>query len=90
VLLALAGGYAIWYGRWELSVYGGDFGIDPVVDVVETVRLRIVQAIESIGGGLLSAVVAVVVVAAIVLTRRPSTDTADAAEEAPRRSANER
>jgi cytochrome c biogenesis protein CcdA len=69
VLLALAGGYAIWYGRWELSVYGGEFGADPVVDMIEGIRLDVVETIESIGAGRLSALVVVAIVMAIVTAR---------------------
>jgi cytochrome c biogenesis protein CcdA len=68
-LLAIAGGYAIWYGRWELSVYGGEFGADPVVDMIEDVRLRVVTTIEWIGAGRLSALVVVAILVAISLAR---------------------
>ena len=69
MLLALAGGYAIWYGRWELSVYGGEFGADPVVDMIEDVRLRVVTTIEWIGAGRLSALVVVAILVALSLAR---------------------
>lgn len=51
LLMIAAGGYAIWYGRWELRVYSGDLSGDPVVDAMEDLRLRIVEVIESIGAG---------------------------------------
>jgi len=69
VLLALAGIYAIWYGRWELSVFSGDFGSDPVIDMMEDVRLSVVGTIETIGAGRLSALVVVAILVAISLAR---------------------
>lgn len=68
-LMILAGGYAIWYGRWELAVYDGDLGTDPVIDTMEDVRLRLVDTIERIGAGRLTLLVALAVAAAITLTR---------------------
>lgn len=68
-LMVLAGGYAIWYGRWELAVYDGDLGTDPVIDTMEDVRLRLVDTIERIGAGRLTLLVALAVAAAITLTR---------------------
>jgi cytochrome c-type biogenesis protein len=48
-LMIAAGGYAVWYGRWELGVYAGDLEGDPVIDTIEDLRLRIVENIETIG-----------------------------------------
>ncbi|QGG94170.1 cytochrome c biogenesis CcdA family protein [Actinomarinicola tropica] len=50
-LMIAAGGYAIWYGRWELGVYAGDLDADPIIDTIEDLRLRIVENIETIGAG---------------------------------------
>ncbi|MBT8212400.1 MAG: cytochrome c biogenesis CcdA family protein, partial [Acidimicrobiia bacterium] len=68
-LMILAGGYAIWYGRWELAVYDGDLGTDPVIDTMEEVRLRLVDTIERIGAGRLTLLVALAVATAITLAR---------------------
>jgi len=82
-LMVLAGGYTIWYGRWELAVYDGDLDTDPVIDAMEDVRLRLVDTIERIGASRLTLIAALVVVAAITLTRLarvgPDTITSDPA-----------
>lgn len=69
VVMVLAGAYAIWYGRWELGVYDGELGSDPVIDAMEDVRLRFVQTIDRIGTGRL-AVLAVLALAATVVVAR--------------------
>lgn len=51
VLMVAAGGYAVWYGRWELSVYAGDLRGDPVISAIEDFRRRIVDNVEAIGAG---------------------------------------
>lgn len=74
-LMILAGGYAIWYGRWELAVYGGDLGIDPVIDTMEDIRLWFVDTIERLGSQRLAILVALVVAGVIAvarLTRAPT------------------
>ena len=69
VVMVLAGGYAIWYGRWELGVYGGDLGTDPVIDTMEDVRLSFVQTLDRIGTGRLAAVAVIALVATVVVAR---------------------
>lgn len=49
VLMVIAGSYAIWYGRWELSVYDGQLSDDPVVARVEKVRLELVAGVLRLG-----------------------------------------
>ena len=68
-LMALAGGYAIWYGRWELAVYDGDLGTDPVIDIMESVRLWFVHTIERVGAQRLALLVLLAVAAVVALTR---------------------
>ncbi len=67
--MILAGGYAIWYGRWELAVYDGDFGTDPVIDTMEDFRLRLVDVIDRVGAQRLAAIV-IMIVAAVIATAR--------------------
>ena len=69
ILMVLAGLYAVWYGRWELAVYGGDLGRDPVIGRVEEIRLWIVAEITRVGAGRL-AVVTVLATAAVVWIAR--------------------
>ncbi len=73
VLMVLAGGYAIWYGRWELAVYNGDLGTDPLIDTMEDVRLWLVAFIENVGAGRLVAVVVVGIGAAVATARAART-----------------
>lgn len=65
-LMIVAGLYGIWYGRWELRVYGGNVESDPVIDAVEDLRIRLVTLVESFGA-LRIAVVVLGVVATTVL-----------------------
>ena len=67
--MILAGGYAIWYGRWELAVYDGDLSTDPLIDTMEDVRLWIVTFIENVGAGRLIAITVVTVVAVVASSR---------------------
>ena len=47
--MILAGLYGIWYGRWELAVYGGDVDTDRVIDAGERFRLQMVILVETTG-----------------------------------------
>lgn len=49
VLLAISGGYAIWYGRYELSVYGGDLSDDSIVQFGTNLQTRFVIFTQSVG-----------------------------------------
>lgn len=78
VLMVLAGAYAMWYGRWELAVYDGDLGTDPVIDTAEDIRLWFVDTIQAIGAqrlAVLTALTVIAVIAASRLARTPGTDT---------------
>ncbi len=68
-LMVLAGGYAVWYGRWELAVYDGDLGSDPVIDLMESVRLWFVLTIERVGAQRLALLVFLAVAAVLALPR---------------------
>ncbi len=48
-LLLMSGGYAIWYGRYELSVYDGNRSRDSLVDAGTNLQLRFVQFTQSVG-----------------------------------------
>ncbi len=69
VLMVLAGGYAIWYGRWELAVYDGDLSTDPVIDAMEDIRLWFVVAIEAVGAQRLAVMTAAALITVIVAAR---------------------
>jgi len=68
-LMIAAGSYAAWYGRWELGVYAGDLGGDPVVDAIEDVRLRIVDSVQAVGAGRIALAVLVATGVAVVAVR---------------------
>jgi cytochrome c biogenesis protein CcdA len=70
VLMVLAGAYAMWYGRWELGVYDGDLGTDPIIDFMEDVRLRFVDTIQAVGAQRVAVLAAIGIVATVALTRR--------------------
>ncbi len=69
VLMVLAGGYTIWYGRWQLAVYDGNFATGPVIDTMEDVRLWFVVAIERVGSQQLALLVIVLAAGAITAAR---------------------
>lgn len=68
-LMVVAGSYAIWYGRWELSVYDGQLGDDPVVNRIENVRLRFVAEIQGIGAAQLVLLAAAITIGVVAWSR---------------------
>lgn len=68
-LMVLAGGYAIWYGRWELAVYNGELGTDPLINAMEDVRLRLVDIIVRIGSIRITLLAVLALMAVIAITR---------------------
>lgn len=72
ILMMLAGGYSIWYGRWELDVYRGDLSTDPVIDTGESVRMSIVDTLQSIGAIRVMLIVLIFSILAYALLRKLS------------------
>ena len=68
MLMILSGGYAIWYGRWELTVYRGDLSDDLIVDAGERFRLGLVQSIDTIGAARVGLLVALAVASAVAIS----------------------
>ena len=68
MLMILSGGYAIWYGRWELAVYRGDLSDDLIVEAGERFRLSLVQFIETIGASRVGLLVALAVASAVAIS----------------------
>lgn len=68
-LMVFAGGYTIWYSRWQLAVYDGEFGKDPIIDTAEATRLWFVDNILRIGSQQLAILVVFSVAAAIAIAR---------------------
>lgn len=82
LLMVTSGSYAIWYARWELSVYQGDLGTDIVIETGERWRLNVITFIEGVGavrlGAIVLAAVAVTIgISQIVSDRRALTGTDD-------------
>ena len=73
--MVFAGGYAIWYGRWELAVYDGDLSSDPIIDNMEDIRLWFVNTIERIGAQRLTILLALAVAGVITAARLSRTPT---------------
>lgn len=80
LLMILSGGYAIWYARWELAVYRGDFSNDPIVDAGERIRRAVIQTIEAVGAIRLGLFVAAVLSTLIVLAHTHRRVTENGAE----------
>jgi len=77
-LMVIAGAYSVWYGRWELNVYGGDLSTDPVINTGEDLRTSIVDALESIGAVRVTLIVLLLSTAAYTAMRfAPSRRPAD-------------
>lgn len=66
LLLVVSGLYAIWYGRHELRVYGGDLRQDDLVEFGLDLQTRFILLTESIGA--LRIAVAVVAVTSLAYT----------------------
>ena len=60
LLLLLSGGYAIWYGRYELSVYDGNQSRDSLVDVGTNLQTRFVVFTQSVGAERIALVIVAV------------------------------
>ena len=75
-LMVMSGLYAIWYARWELSVYGGDLRTDRAIQFGERWRLTAVGWIERIGPLELALVIVGLVAMAFLLVeaRRSSAE----------------
>lgn len=69
ILMIAAGGYAAWYGRWELDVYAGDLSGDPVIDTIEDFRLRVVEIVQAVGAGRIALAVMVSAGVAVAVVR---------------------
>jgi hypothetical protein len=71
LLLVASGAYAVWYGRHELEVYGGDLQRDPFVEFGLNLQTRFIVFTESIGAERIAvAVLAVTAVAYMALRLR--------------------
>lgn len=68
-LMILSGAYAVWYGKWELSVYGGDLDDDRIVNAGESLRSDMIRLIERAGALRLTITVLAIITAAIIALR---------------------
>jgi cytochrome c biogenesis protein CcdA len=68
-LLVVSGGYAVWYGRHELLVYGGDLRRDGIVEAGTNLQTRFIVLTESIGAVRIGVAVAVITLLAYLALR---------------------
>ena len=71
ILMIAAGGYAIWYGRWELAVYDGRFESDGVIEAGENIRGWFIDLVSEIGAANI-AVGLLIALSGLVLAERVS------------------
>lgn len=69
VLLILSGGYAIWYGRYELSVYDGNRSTDAIYDAGTNLQTQFVLFVQSVGATRIALAVVAVTAAAFLVFR---------------------
>ena len=69
--MIVAGGYAIWYGRWELAVYDGRFESDGVIETGENIRGWFIDLVSEIGAANI-AVGLLIALSGLVLAERVS------------------
>lgn len=69
VLLVLSGGYAIWYGRYELSVYDGNRSRDSLVDAGTNLQTRFIVFTQSVGAERIAVVVVAITAMAYLAFR---------------------
>lgn len=69
LLMVISGSYAIWYARWELSVYRGNLGTDVVIETGERWRLNVIGFIENVGAVRLGAIVLAAVAVTIGISQ---------------------
>lgn len=69
VLLLLSGGYAIWYGRYELSVYDGNRSRDSLVDAGTNLQTRFIVFVQSVGAERMALVIVAVTAIAYLAFR---------------------
>ena len=66
VLLMLSGGYAVWYGRYELSVYDGNRSTDSIVEAGINLQTRFVLLTQSFGATRIALVIVALTAAAFL------------------------
>ncbi|MEV6813758.1 cytochrome c biogenesis protein CcdA [Micromonospora sp. NPDC051296] len=66
VLLIVAGGYVAWYGWYEIRVFRGGTGTDPIVDTAATIQTAVASWLGRVGPGTVAIVFAVLLVATAV------------------------
>ena len=69
VLLLLSGGYAIWYGRYELSVYDGNRSGDAIYDAGTNLQTRFLLFVQTAGAVRIALIVVAVTAVAFITFR---------------------
>lgn len=66
ILLVLAGGYVAWYGIYELRVYAGADGEDPIVETAGELQNTLADWVDQLGAGTFALVLAALVTLGLV------------------------
>jgi cytochrome c biogenesis protein CcdA len=82
VLLVASGAYAVWYGRHELEVYGGNLQQDSFVEFGLNLQTRFIVFTESIGAERIALAVLAITIVAYTTLRLRSARLASATEQA--------
>jgi cytochrome c-type biogenesis protein len=65
-LMILVGAYVAWYGGYELRVFGGGDGADPIVDTAAGVQAAIAGWIDRLGPGGIAGILAMLLLVAVI------------------------
>jgi cytochrome c-type biogenesis protein len=66
-LLVLTGAYVAWYGWYELRVFAGDTGGDPVIDAAAVINSAVSGWLSDLGVGVVAVAVGVLLAAAVAV-----------------------
>ncbi len=77
VLLLISGGYAIWYGRYELAIYDGELPSDSLIDAGTNLQIRFVVFVQSVGADRIGLAIIAVTAAAYLGFRLRNRDIAN-------------
>lgn len=69
-LLVLVGAYVSWYGWYELRVFAGQSGADPVISAASALQSRLARAVDVLGPPTFAVALALLAGSAVVIKRR--------------------
>jgi len=77
VLLLISGGYAIWYGRYELAIYDGELPSDSLIDAGTNLQINFVVFVQSVGADRIGLAIIAVTAATYLVFRLRNRDIAN-------------